>query len=96
MDNAFTERLWKSLKYEEVYINGYESVRDVKEGIARYINFYNLRNTTSITGLQNTCIRLFLLRKSKVVNGILNMAKYCPTNGAYPNLPLIEKKLKNI
>ena len=41
MDNAFTERLWRSLKYEEVYINDYNTVRDAKEGISRYINFYN-------------------------------------------------------
>jgi len=41
MDNTFTERLWRSLKYEEVYINDYETVRDAKEGISRYINFYN-------------------------------------------------------
>jgi len=41
MDNAFTERLWSSLKYEEVYINDYETVRDAKEGIKRYISFYN-------------------------------------------------------
>jgi len=41
MDNTFTERLWRSLKYEEVYINDYETVRDAKEGIKRYISFYN-------------------------------------------------------
>jgi len=41
MDNVFTERLWRSLKYKEVYINDYESVCDTKEGISRYINFYN-------------------------------------------------------
>jgi len=41
IDNTFTERLWRSLKYEEVYINDYESVRDAKEGIKRYMSFYN-------------------------------------------------------
>ena len=41
MDNAFTERLWRSLKYEEVYINDYETVRDAKEGISGYMSFYN-------------------------------------------------------
>ena len=41
MDNAFTERLWRSLKYEEVYINDYETIRDAKEGIKRYMSFYN-------------------------------------------------------
>ncbi len=41
MDNVFIERLWRSLKYEEVYINEYETVRDAKEGIKRYMSFYN-------------------------------------------------------
>jgi len=41
MDNAFNERLWCSVKYEEVYINEYETVRDAKEGIGRYMSFYN-------------------------------------------------------
>jgi putative transposase len=41
MDNVFTERLWRSVKYEEVYINDYETVPDAKEGIKRYMNFYH-------------------------------------------------------
>lgn len=41
MDSIFTERLWRTVKYEEVYINDYETVRDAKEGITRYMNFYN-------------------------------------------------------
>jgi len=41
MDNIFIERLWRSVKYEEVYINDYEAVPDAKEGINRYMNFYN-------------------------------------------------------
>jgi len=41
MDNVFTERLWRSVKYEEVYINNYETVPDAKEEISRYMNFYN-------------------------------------------------------
>lgn len=40
-DNVFVERLWKSLKYEEVYLHAYESVGQAKQGIARYFDFYN-------------------------------------------------------
>jgi len=40
-DNIFVERLWRSIKYEEVYLHAYESVGDAKAGIARYIDFYN-------------------------------------------------------
>ena len=40
-DNIFTERLWRSVKYEEVYLHDYHSVREGKHGIGRYIEFYN-------------------------------------------------------
>ena len=40
-DNVFVERLWKSIKYEEVYLRAYDSVSEAKEGIERYIAFYN-------------------------------------------------------
>jgi putative transposase len=41
MDNVFVERLWRSLKYEEVYLKAYDSVADAREGIAAWIEFYN-------------------------------------------------------
>ena len=40
-DNVFVERLWRSLKYEEVYRHAYETVRDAQDGVARYMTFYN-------------------------------------------------------
>jgi putative transposase len=40
-DNVFVERLWRSLKYEEVYLHAYETVRDAQEGVGRYLMFYN-------------------------------------------------------
>ena len=40
-DNIFIERLWRSLKYEEVYIHSYETVKEAKESIGRYFRFYN-------------------------------------------------------
>ena len=42
-DNVFVERLWKSIKYEEVYLHAYDSVSAAKAGIGRYITFYNER-----------------------------------------------------
>jgi len=41
MDNIFTERLWRSLKYEEVYLKEYATVLEAKENIGVYFNFYN-------------------------------------------------------
>jgi putative transposase len=40
-DNCFVERLWKSVKYEEVYLHAYDSVREAQQGLARYFTFYN-------------------------------------------------------
>lgn len=40
-DNVFVERLWRSVKYEEVYLHAYETVSQAREGIGRYLNFYN-------------------------------------------------------
>ncbi len=41
MDNVFIERLWRSLKYEDVYLKGYADGREAKAGIASWIVFYN-------------------------------------------------------
>jgi putative transposase len=46
-DNVFVERLWKSIKYEEVYLHAYETVSAAKSGIARYLEFYNGRRPHS-------------------------------------------------
>lgn len=43
IDNVFTERFWRSLKYEEVYLKSYQSPREARAGISRYISFYNNR-----------------------------------------------------
>ena len=41
MDNIFIERLWKSVKYEEVYLKAYNSVAEARAGIGPYLRFYN-------------------------------------------------------
>jgi putative transposase len=40
-DNIFVERLWRSVKYEEVYPNGYDTLDDAYHGLHRYFEFYN-------------------------------------------------------
>jgi putative transposase len=40
MDNVFVERLWRSLKYEEIYLHAYASVSEAKSGIGAWLNFY--------------------------------------------------------
>ena len=41
LDNIFTERLWRSVKYEEVYLNEYLNPREARQGLSRYFHFYN-------------------------------------------------------
>ena len=41
VDNVFIERLWRSLKYEEVYLKAYEDVKQAREGIGSWIEYYN-------------------------------------------------------
>ncbi len=41
MDNIFVERLWRTVKYEEVYLKSYETVKEARESLARYFHFYN-------------------------------------------------------
>lgn len=46
-DNVFVERLWKSVKYEEVYLHAYESVSEARQALMRYFGFYNTRRPHS-------------------------------------------------
>jgi len=46
-DNVFVERLWRSIKYEEVYLHAYDSVPAAKAGIGRYVTLYNTRRPHS-------------------------------------------------
>jgi putative transposase len=41
LDNVFVERLWRSVKYEDIYIKDYESVKDLESGLASYFWFYD-------------------------------------------------------
>jgi putative transposase len=41
LDNVFVERLWRAVKYEDIYIRGYEEVPELRRGLGRYFGFYN-------------------------------------------------------
>ena len=41
MDNVFIERLWKSVKYEDIYLKAYGTMAEVKKGLGAYFTFYN-------------------------------------------------------
>jgi putative transposase len=43
IDNVFIERLWRSVKYEDIYLRAYENGRELQAGLTRYFDFYNRR-----------------------------------------------------
>ncbi len=43
MDNIFTERLWRTVKYENVYLKNYRTIDEAREGLSAYFTFYNLK-----------------------------------------------------
>jgi len=52
IDNVFVERLWRSLKYEEVYLSDYDDLVEARAGIRRYLDFYNHRRGHQKLGYQ--------------------------------------------
>ncbi len=52
LDNVFTERLWRSVKYEEVYLHDYASPRQARAGLTRYFHFYNHERPHQALGYQ--------------------------------------------
>lgn len=52
IDNVFVERLWRSLKYEDVYLNDYDDLVEARVGIGRYFEFYNNRRQHQTLGYQ--------------------------------------------
>jgi len=51
-DNVFVERLWRSVKYEEVYLRAYDSVSEARASIGLYLAFYNGKRPHSSLGSQ--------------------------------------------
>ena len=58
LDNLFIERLWRTVKYEEVYLKAYESVREARKGLGDYFQFYNTQRPHHGLGYR-TPIQLF-------------------------------------
>jgi len=53
-DNVFVERLWRSVKYEDVYLKAYETVTEARQSLARYFDFYNARRPHSSLDAKTT------------------------------------------
>jgi putative transposase len=70
MDNIFTERLWRSVKYEEVYLHDYSNPREARQGLARYFNFYNFERPHQSLNYQ-TPAQVYAAQPDPVVQSIL-------------------------
>ncbi len=65
-DNVFVERLWRSVKYEEVFLKAYGSIKDARRGIGSYLKFYNHRRPhSSLDGQVPSRVYLNLLSLPK-------------------------------
>jgi putative transposase len=52
IDNVFVERVWRSLKYEEVFLHAYDDLHEARAGIGRYFEFYNCKRPHQALGYQ--------------------------------------------
>ena len=50
LDNIFTERLWRTVKYEHIYVHDYTSIRQARAGLRAYFDFYNHRRLHQALG----------------------------------------------
>ena len=77
-DNIFVERLWRSVKYEEVYLKDYSGVRDAKDSLRRYFNFYNNERPHQSLGYKTPSEVYFAgdkkLNRTKLMGGIQLMS----------------------
>jgi putative transposase len=55
LDNIFVERLWRSVKYEEVYLKDYQTVSEAREGLSQYFQFYNYERYHQSLGYKTPC-----------------------------------------
>ena len=65
MDNIFTERLWRSVKYEEVYPKEYENLPQAREGLKQYLTFYNEARLHQALGYKTPAEIFFVQEKGE-------------------------------
>jgi len=75
-DNIFIERLWRSVKYEEVYLNDYETVREAIRKLGTFFSFYNHERLHETLGY-TTPAEIYRTEKENVINNN-NVVSTCP------------------
>ena len=71
LDNIFTERLWRTVKYEEVYLHDYSSPREARQGLERYLEFYNQERLHQSLGYRTPATVYFQKGASSTLNPAL-------------------------
>ena len=66
LDNIFIERLWRTVKYEEVYLKQYKNMQDARENLSRYFKFYNTRRPHQALGYKTPQEVHFGTERSKI------------------------------
>lgn len=84
MDNVFTERLPRSVKYEEVYLHDYTTVSEARQGIGNYMDFYNQERPHQSLNYKTLAEMYFdSNNQEKRLDCVLNMANSCLDNGVH-------------
>ncbi len=87
IDNVFVERLWRSVKYEDVYLRAYETLAALRAGLDKYFRFYNTRRPH--TGLDRRTPRCGVLRTNGVEERGLNPMEISLKRGSKFRGPLL-------
>ena len=88
MDNIFVERLWRSVKYEEVYLKAYEGVAEAKAGLGTYLDFYNDERPHQSLEYQTPC-QVFEAPNTLMANPNTELEEHEERRGADPQLVLV-------
>ncbi len=86
LDNIFTERLWRTVKYEEVYRYDYANPKEARQGLTRYIDFYNHRRPHQALGYQTPAEVYVAPAAAPRVNDNLHSPASRREKGAVPTL----------
>ena len=86
LDNIFTERLWRTVTYEEVYRYDYANPKEARQGLTRYIDFYNHRRPHQALGYQTPAEVYVAPAAAPRVNDNLHSPASRREKGAIPTL----------
>jgi putative transposase len=94
-DNVFVERLWRSVKYEEVYLHAYETVSQAREGIARYFGFFNAARPHRAHGAQDARQRVLRDVAGDRESSLIGRRNARPTRVAHPRRSCVRRKRRS-